>query len=207
MDREHDSPNIRVSAAVWRCHEPKSLELATIDRTDHGYELSGDVAVDENNKPSTFNYRINVDLTWATRAVSVTVKRGGALRGQLQLEVNEFREWSIRRAPGAPFIHQPEFDGLVDIDLGCTPATNLLPIRRFDLAIGESREATAVWITFPGLEIQKLPQRYTRLTAREYRYESFLTGFEAVLQVDDFGVVDRYADVWDRLNSQTRPAP
>jgi len=207
MDREHGSPNIRVSAAVWRCNEPKSLELATIDRTDQGFELSGDVAVDDNNISSTINYQINVDHMWATRSVSVTVKRGGAMRSQLQLEVNETHEWSIRRASGESFIHQPEFDGLVDIDMSCTPATNLLPIRRFSLAIGESHETTAVWITFPGLEIQKLPQRYTRLTAREYRYESFLTGFEAVLQVDDFGVVDRYADVWDRLNSQTRPAP
>lgn len=33
--------------------------------------------------------------------------------------------------------------GLVDVDLGFTPASNLLAIRRFDLGIGEATPAPA----------------------------------------------------------------
>ena len=37
----------------------------------------------------------------------------------------------------------PDLLGTVDLDLGSTPVTNLLPIRRLRLRIGERRELTA----------------------------------------------------------------
>jgi hypothetical protein len=200
MERSNDSTTFRVSTAIWKQSEPKAFEFATIDQTGAGFVLNGDVVVGDNNNELAITYRIAVDRSWETRDVAISTKSGRAPERRLGLRSNSDRRWSIQRA-GGEWTEAPEFDGLIDIDLGCTPATNLLPIRRFDLAIGESAETTAVWVTFPMLDMLRLPQKYTRLDERLYCYESFLNGFTAELHVDDFGVVDRYSDIWTRLNA------
>lgn len=97
----------------------------------------------------------------------------------------------------------PELTGLLDIDLGVTPATNTLPLRRLLLAEGERVAVTAAWVQFPGLEIQPLHQSYTRLAANRYLYES-ANGFSAEIVVDDDGLVELYAGGWERVSA---PAP
>jgi uncharacterized protein len=52
----------------------------------------------------------------------------------------------------------------IDIDLGWSPSTNTLPIRRLNLEIGRaSGEFIAAWVRFPELTLQPLPQEYLRL--------------------------------------------
>jgi hypothetical protein len=89
--------------------------------------------------------------------------------------------------------------GLTDVDLGITPATNTLPIRRLDPAIGESVAVTAAWVRFPELTVESLPQTYTRLAERRYRYESAGGAFVAAIEVDDLGLVIAYEGGWRRV--------
>jgi hypothetical protein len=77
--------------------------------------------------------------------------------------------------------------------------TNTLPIRRPQDAAGGSVELTAVWVRFPELTIETLPQRYTRLADRHYRYESAGGAFVAELTVDDLGLVIDYEGGWLRI--------
>jgi hypothetical protein len=52
-------------------------------------------------------------------------------------------------------------EGCLDIDLGFSPSTNLLPIRRLTLAVGEAATVRAAW----------LPFRFRRcIAAREKRH-------------------------------------
>ena len=44
----------------------------------------------------------------------------------------------------------------VDVDLGVTPVTNTITVRRLDLEIGKRERVTAVWAEFPELAIQPL---------------------------------------------------
>ena len=201
MEREHDSSDIRVTTAIWKQREPSAFELAVIDRTSGGYRLGGDIAAGDADNEIVTAYSIDVNASWETRRVTVTMKQRRGPERRLELQPNAARRWSVRGASNGSWMLRSEFDGLIDVDLGCTPATNLLPIRRFDLDVGASAETTAVWVTFPTLDIVRLPQRYTRLSEREYRYESFVSDFTAILEVDDFGVVDRYSDIWIRQNT------
>ena len=91
-----------------------------------------------------------------------------------------------------------EFEGLVDVDLQVTPATNTLPIRRLQLGVGESAETDALWVRFPELALERLPQRYTRTGEFRYTYESRGGAFRAELEVDAQGLVVRYGDIWKR---------
>jgi hypothetical protein len=77
--------------------------------------------------------------------------------------------------------------------------TNTLPIRRLAPAIGESIDVTAAWVRFPELTLEPLPQRYTRLSERRYRYESNGGAFVAELEVDDAGLVITYEGGWERV--------
>jgi hypothetical protein len=74
-----------------------------------------------------------------------------------------------------------------------------LPIRRLDPAIGEAVALTAVWVRFPELTIEPLPQRYIRLAERRYRYESAGGAFVAEIEVDDLGLVTTYEGGWRRI--------
>jgi hypothetical protein len=90
--------------------------------------------------------------------------------------------------------------GCIDVDIMLTPLTNTLPIRRLQLAPGESREISVVYIAAPDLSIRPFRQRYTRLDdGQQYRYESLDSGFTAVLPVDDDGFVVDYPGIWRRV--------
>jgi len=89
----------------------------------------------------------------------------------------------------------------IDVDLGMTPSTNTLPIRRLELAKGQSAELIAVWVRFPELTVEPLRQRYSRLEERRYRYESLDSGFSADLEVDELGLVTSYSGLWERAVS------
>ena len=62
--------------------------------------------------------------------------------------------------------------GATDVDLGCSPSTNTLPIRRLRLGVEASKTIKAAWVRFPELTVVKADQKYTRLDEFTYRYAS-----------------------------------
>lgn len=95
---------------------------------------------------------------------------------------------------------QSQVDGCIDIDLGWSPSTNTLPIRRLNLAIGDvSGPITAAWVKFPELVLEPLPQEYQRLSEAAYRYSSRGATFTANLTVDEHGIVEEYEGFWKRV--------
>lgn len=97
---------------------------------------------------------------------------------------------------------RPELDGCREVDISTTPLTNTLPIRRLQLSIGETHEIRAVYIEVPRLTVSVMPQRYTRLGDRLYRYQS--KNFQADLAVDEHGLVIDYPGLWRRLRTGDR---
>jgi hypothetical protein len=81
------------------------------------------------------------------------------------------------------------------VDLGCSPSTNTLPIRRLRLAPGKAATIKAAWVRFPELVVVKAAQTYARLDEFTWRYASGT--FDAELTVDEDGLVVAYAD-WRR---------
>jgi uncharacterized protein len=92
-----------------------------------------------------------------------------------------------------------QYRGCIDVDLGIGASTNTLPIRRLSLTVGGAAELDAAWVRFPDLELERLPQRYTRLDRDRVRYESLDSGFTAELTVDELGMVVRYPEWCERV--------
>jgi hypothetical protein len=93
-------------------------------------------------------------------------------------------------------MERPEVAGSIDLDLNFSPSTNLLPIRRLHLSIGEQAQVQAAWLRFPGFTLEPLEQLYRRVDDVTYRYESAGGKFVADLKVNAVGFVTLYPKVW-----------
>jgi hypothetical protein len=93
-------------------------------------------------------------------------------------------------------VAQPSVTGCIDLDLNFSPSTNLLPIRRLNLAVGDEAQVRAAWLRFPSFELEPLFQTYRRIDESTYRYLSS-TGFAADLEVSSVGFVTNYPGIWE----------
>ncbi len=172
---------------VWTNHQSLSTEYVMIRHLPDGWFISGTAIAAFDTDPALINYQITCDTAWQTQTVNISVNHRDTVRA-LTAAVESAR-WTINGT-----LH-PEFDGCTDIDLGITPLTNTLPIRRLGLAVEESAPASALWVQFPGLELEILRQTYTRLDRSTYEYRTG-SGFRAELTVDEFGIITQYGDLW-----------
>ena len=174
---------------AWRrSDEVQADEHCTITLRDSGLSLIGTVLGAEDGLPVRVEYRVLTDAAGATTGVHVRDLRGFAQR-TLTLARDSKGGWTVDGAASKGL------KGCIDVDLGCSPSTNTLPIRRLQLAVGAAKTIQAAWVRFPSLAVEKTKQTYTRLDEFTYRYASGT--FEAELVVDDDGVVAQYAE-WQR---------
>jgi hypothetical protein len=181
-------------ALLWAFPDQDSLEYFELTESNDAILLDGTVVLCLDQRAARVTYRIECAPDWKTRRALITQDYDGQTR-QLTIQVDEAGNWFANDQP-VSFA-----SGLTDIDLSVTPSTNLLPIRRFNLTIAESREVTAVWVRFPSLTIEPLHQRYTRVDEQLYQYEGLSTGFQALLDVDEFATVIRYGDFWHQVGA------
>jgi uncharacterized protein len=189
---------------LWQRIDPPGSEWCVLEREPEGWRLRGIVLTEVATAPVLIHYAVALAADWSTRAVEIAMRSGNANRPkQLRLTVAPEQRWQLEREPPQdPPLPQDDLralHGLVDVDLGFSPATNTLPIRSLDPAIGEAVAVTAAWVRFPELTIEPLPQTYTRLAERRYRYESAGGAFVAEIEVDDLGLVTAYEGGWRRI--------
>jgi hypothetical protein len=177
----------RSSSIVWRRTDKAGHEFATLAERDDGAKLSGVAVLSERGAPCRVRYEIDLDSEWRTLSCVLTGQIGNKT-----IEVAIKHTGQIWTTNG---VEIPAVAGCDDIDLGFSPATNLLPMRRLALKVGESASVRAAWVHFPELTVQLLEQKYTRLGDDRYRYES-AGGFRRDLKVDDVGFVLEYPDLW-----------
>lgn len=151
--------------------------------------LNGQAVVHFDGRPMAISYRLECYHDGSTKSVNLSCRMNGVQK-DMTIHRTEDEQWICDG------VEMEAFRGLKDVDLGFTPATNTLPIRRFQLAEGESRELTAVWLRFPELVLSPLTQRYTRIAPKIYTYESIVSGYKAQIHVNSDGVVTEYEDAW-----------
>ena len=180
----------------WRrSDEVRADEVCTITAREAGLSLVGTVLGAEDGVPVRTEYRILTDASGATSAVHVRDLRGFGQR-TLTLARDAKGAWTLDG------VAVRELKGCVDVDLGCSPSTNTLPIRRLHLGIGSSKRVKAAMVRFPDLVVEPVAQTYTRVDDFTYRYAAGT--FEAELIVDEDGVVAQYAG-WERTGVATGP--
>jgi hypothetical protein len=179
------------STILWQRLDMPGHEFCELSATEAGWKLTGVAVFNHDAHPCRVEYDVGCDASWETQCAHISGEIDGA-------PVN----LSITRAPdrawSANGVQLPAVHGCIDVDLGFSPSTNLLPIRRLRLAVGEKAQVNAAWVRFPDLSIEVLSQLYTRTGENTYRYESAGGAFTRDLNVDAAGFVVDYPGLWRR---------
>ena len=177
--------------AMWQRLDRPVVEFLQW-QADREFVLRGEVVGDIDGLLGRVIYRVRTGGDLLTRVARIQLRShsGGC---HLHLSRNQQGQWLANGT------ERPDLAGATDVDIGVTPATNTLPIRRFRLAVGESRDLVAAWVQFPALSVMSAHQRYSRVAEDRYLYELLDSGYQAELTVQDDGIVVQYADIWRTL--------
>jgi hypothetical protein len=178
-----------VDTILWRRLDLPGHEVGTLVSTSNGWQLLGTVVFAHDRVPCTLSYVVSCDTRWRTNAAHVS-GAFGEREIELNVSVDRARRWRLNG------IECPAVEGCLDIDLGFSPSTNLLPIRRLELAVGQQAEVKAAWLPFPLFRFELLQQIYRRETEGSYRYESDGGAFVRILDVNAAGFVRSYPGLW-----------
>ena len=179
-----------IHSVIWRTVGKLGIEYCDL-REDAGKSgLDGMVITEFDGEPAMVHYAVTCLHDWQTASLELSLDQAGSRRS---LTLRRSGEGWVTDAGQ----EHAQLEGCIDVDLSITPSTNTLPIRRLNLAVGESAEVTAAWVRFPALDVQPLRQRYTRLAPDRYLYESLESDFTAELTVDDLGLVTHYPGGWE----------
>jgi uncharacterized protein len=186
--------SVQTRTIFWRRLDRPGHEAAALIFRAPTWCLEGTVVVLDQGIPCRMEYALVCDAEWRTLWARVNGWKG--------LTPVAHR---VSRSPAGRWRHngieQPHLDQCIDVDLGFTPSTNLLPIRRLDLAVGGSAKVSAAWLKFPEFSLNRLDQVYHREADQRYRYESGGGRFSAMLEVDEVGMVRRYGDIWETVTT------
>jgi hypothetical protein len=183
-----------VCAGLWQWVQNPGLERFEFMCTGDEWIFRGTILTLVHDAAAEARYEIACDTLFQTRRANIYLRDSSSERS-LKIDAQDGHWFENGR-------ENQTVKGAVDIDLGWSPSTNTLPIRRLKLKVGETSGGfSAVWVRFPELTLQPLPQEYTRLADRQYRYSSRGGAFVANLVVDDNDLVLDYEGFWQRVKS------
>jgi uncharacterized protein len=177
---------------IWRrILDDHSFEECVVTAATHGYGIAGHVMAAQDGAPLVVRYGIDCGDNWSAHSVTIEQRLGDVLR-RLKLE-RAGDGWLVDG------VRDARLDGCVEPDLGLTPSTNALAIRRLGLAIGQAAEIRCAWVKFPVLSVEPSLQRYERRGERDYRYTNVASGFTALVAVDALALPVSYESIWTRI--------
>jgi hypothetical protein len=189
-------------------------EAARVDLEESGLRATG-TQLGVNPVPYRLEYRLDAGGEgFVTRSLRVEASGVGWER-RLRLERDESGEWAVEvGGEGEVDLPAPGGDaealaGALDCDLGFSPLTNAMPVRRHALheRPGEV-DFLMAWVSVPDLAVEPLAQRYTHLSREAdgavVRYESVEDGrvvFRQDLQLDADALVRVYPQLARRVSA------
>ena len=174
---------------LWRRLDQPGHESARLSFRQSRWRLAGTAVFAHRQQPCWLDYEVVCDAEWRTLSGRV-VGWVGSRTVEIELSVDSERRWLLNGA------ECPSVAGCTDLDLNFSPSTNLLPIRRLELPIGERGRVRAAWLRFPDFTLEPLEQLYHRIDEGTYRYESAGGSFVADLRVNGAGFVTSYPNFW-----------
>lgn len=180
-----------VASMLWRRLDTPGHDACRLERNGDNWQIDGAAAFrGEDGRTAQLHYRVRCDKSWHTQWGTV---RGWAGGETIDLSI-------VRASNGEWKLNDSLAEGLghcVDLDLGFTPATNLLQLRRLHLSPGEAADAPVAWLDLGSANLGELMQRYERRSEADYWYTARRFDYEGVLQVTPDGFVRHYPGMWE----------
>jgi hypothetical protein len=175
---------------LWRALYWQGHEACSLCRINSEWRLEGTAVFLHEGRTCRLSYLIVCDEIWQTRSAVVSGWFGDE-DVNLEISVDADRHWQVNG------VIKPAVNECIDLDLNFSPSTNLLPIRRLRLEVGQRVDVTAAWLRFPSFELETLSQAYERLGEFKYRYSSRGRAFVTELTVNKTGFVTSYPQFWE----------
>lgn len=185
---------------LWQQLDGTGIEHCALSESAERIACAGVVVMSADDVPYRIEYEVTCDRDWYTRTASIRAHTGSKVV-DISVRADEGGRWWVNGQA------RDDLKGCTDIDLGFSPSTNTLPIRRLGLSVGQQASIEAAWVRFPDLGVQRVAQRYLRVGDFMYRYENLPTGFQAEVLVDARGLVVRYPPGWERIDDQAANQP
>jgi hypothetical protein len=173
----------------WRRLDEPGLEVLNLRVTGDGVEVRSSV-VYGGEEPFGLRYVWTLDDAWRTRSLCLDVR--GDEDSSLMLERAGPASWRLNGQL------RPDLEGCDEVDVSATPFCNSLAIRHLEHRSGE---LVTVYVDVPKLSATPSRQRYEALGASRWRYLDLgvVAGFEALLDLDEDGLVCRYEGLFEAL--------
>jgi hypothetical protein len=182
-----------VSAFFWRRVGRPGCDSGRLFKLSSGWRLSGAAVFSDGPLPCHLQYEVMTNTAFRTKTATVLGYLGKKAI-DIEIQSTGTGHWRINGERRA------DVTGCLDVDLGFTPATNLIPLRRLALKVGQHAQAPAAYLAFPRLQLTKLPHRYERVGRTEYAYEAPTVGYAATLRVSSSGAVIRYPRLFELVS-------
>lgn len=178
----------------WRRLDAPGTDACRLYRRGEGWLLQGTAVFNDQGLACALRYEAEAGDDWRSRRARVDGHCGGR---EIEIELRRSASgfWQVN---GANARLATPCD---DIDLGFTPATNLLALRRLALPIGGSGESHAAWLDFPEFTCRHLPQTYHRRDLEDYDYTSPTAGYQGRLRVLTNGIVAAYPGLFELVGT------
>lgn len=180
-----------IATILWRRLDTPGHDVCRLEHDGESWQLDGAAVFrHDDGRPAQLHYRVRCDKAWHAQ--------WGTVRGWLGGEAIDLS--IVRDAHGGWKLNDaavPDLGHCTDLDLGFTPASNLLPLRRLHLGQGEAADAPAAWVDLNGGGLSELPQRYERRGEADYWYAAPRFDYQAMLSVTPEGFVRRYPKLWE----------
>lgn len=189
LERAVPAGSLTIASILWRRVDNPGHDTCRLVERNDGWTVEGAAVLQEAGEPVLLAYRLMSDHEWRTVE--------GQVLGWIGPREIVYR---ITRQSGGWVLNGasvPDLAGCVDLDLGFTPATNLLQIRRINLGIGEGVDVPVAWLDVAAGSLAELHQRYERRSPSAYWYEAPRFDYKAMLEVDSSGFVRSYPGLWE----------
>jgi uncharacterized protein len=195
---------------IWQGLDGWRAEAASIELTTSGVHATG---TQLGSDPVTYrlDYTLDAAQNFVTRSLSVEVTGEGWSRS-VRLAHDGAGGWHCESEQSggvdlpAPGGVGKALAGAKDCDLGFSPLTNLMPIRRHSLdARPGSADLLMAWVSVPDLGVVAYPQRYEHIGVGQMgavvRFTSLgiHDGFTSDLELDRDGLVLVYPQLARRV--------
>ena len=144
---------------IWRRLDKPGHESARLFYQDSLWYLNGATVFVHDGQPCSINYRLKCDSQWQTISGKIRGWVGDQGIG-FDISVDSARRWWLNG------VECVEVRGCIDLDLNFSPSTNLIPIRRLNLAVGQKGDVRAAWLRFPSFKFEPLDPALARFERR-----------------------------------------
>ncbi|MBL7711054.1 MAG: putative glycolipid-binding domain-containing protein [Chitinophagaceae bacterium] len=180
---------------IWEGKDRFSAEYCHIMLYESGPLVQATIIGTDGGRIYKTDYVIKCNEKWHTLSLDLSSSFDDVL-SEHRLRSDGRGNWTLDGKEAA-FLK-----GCLDIDISQTPFTNSLFINRAKLEPGSKQEVNLVYIDVLQRELSVKPQQYTRLSRCQYRFANVPNDFEALVSVDDNGLVTDYEGLFRRVATE-----